>query len=171
MWGCTWHNTSSPSYRGHTAHIQPSPDGLIWGVTGPSTVPSKWFLKARRDGYGTRITAARIPVYTDTVLSPTPYHVSYCWFELARRQCSVYPSRLRTSHLIPLTSSTRLCRFPGPEIVASGTDMVTLVRKISTSPRSTTRSRLRLIKDNCNYVSSSEDFIMGPSTCLSVAIE
>jgi hypothetical protein len=40
-------------------------------VTVPSTVPSNHSFEARRDGYGTRITAARIPVYTDTVLSPS----------------------------------------------------------------------------------------------------
>ena len=52
------------------ARIQLSPEGLIQRVTGLSTIPSKWFLKARWDGYRTRIMAAHIPVYTDMVLSP-----------------------------------------------------------------------------------------------------
>jgi len=30
--------------------LQPYLDGLIWGVTGPSTVPSSCPLKARQDG-------------------------------------------------------------------------------------------------------------------------
>ena len=71
MWGYTRHNTSCPLYGGHTARIRPSLDGLIRGVTSPSTVPSNYFFKARRDGYGARIMVARIPIYTDTVLSPS----------------------------------------------------------------------------------------------------
>ena len=45
-----------PSYR----PLRPSLDGLIQGVTGPSTVPSNCPLKARRDGDGTHIMAAHI---------------------------------------------------------------------------------------------------------------
>ena len=37
-----------------------------------------------------------------------------------RRQRSVYPLEIEDSHLIPLTSFIRLCRFPGPELIASG---------------------------------------------------
>jgi len=60
----------------HTAQqflpiIQPSLDGLIWGVTGPSTVLSNCPLKARRDGDRTRITVAHIPINMGTVLSPS----------------------------------------------------------------------------------------------------
>jgi len=50
--------------------LWPSLDGLIQGVTGPSTVPSNCPLKARQDGDRTRIMAARIPINTGTVLSP-----------------------------------------------------------------------------------------------------
>jgi len=50
--------------------IRPYLDGLIQGVTGLSTVLSNLSFKARRDGDRTRITAACIPVYMGTVLSP-----------------------------------------------------------------------------------------------------
>jgi len=56
-----------PSYR----PLWLSLDGLIWEVTGLSTVPSNCPLKARRDGDGTHIMVAHIPVNTGTVLSPS----------------------------------------------------------------------------------------------------
>src|SRR5712691_4575870 len=61
-----------PSYGGHMACIRPSLDGLIWGVTVPSTAPSNCSFKARWDRYRARITVAHM------VLSPNRQMTTMC---------------------------------------------------------------------------------------------